>query len=82
VQIDEKGANEIILYTELSDLMEAQQSKPATNGNIEDHFKFTCIVGHQGPLQPTCAGYKGSSWNVLVQWEDGSQMYKTLIETA
>jgi hypothetical protein len=61
LQIDEKDADEIISYNELSDLMEAQQSEPATNGNIEDHFKFTSIIGHQGPLQPTNAGYKGSS---------------------
>jgi len=61
LQIDEKDADKIISYSELSDLMEAQQSKPATNGNIEDHFKFTSIIGHQGPLQPTNAGYKGSS---------------------
>jgi hypothetical protein len=53
--------------------MEAQQTDRVTNGNVEGHFKFTGVIGHQGPLQPTDVNYKGSLWNVLVQWEDGSQ---------
>jgi hypothetical protein len=73
LQIDEKDADEIISYNELCDLMEAQQTDRVTNGNVEGHFKFTGVIGHQGPLQPTDVNYKGSSWNDLVQWEDGSQ---------
>jgi hypothetical protein len=82
LQINEKDADEIISYNEFCDLMEAQQTGPVTNGNVKGHFKFTSVIGHQGPLQPTDANYKGSSWNVLFKWEDGSQTYKPLIEMA
>lgn len=41
---------------------------------------FKEIKGHQGPLRKTHPEYKGSAYNVLVQWEDGSETYEPLDE--
>jgi len=34
-------------------------------------WKFQKIVSHQGPLAPTHPDYNGSSYNVMVEWENG-----------
>ena len=34
-------------------------------------WKFKHIVGHQGPLLPKDPDYKGSMWNVMMEWENG-----------
>jgi hypothetical protein len=39
---------------------------------------FKSVQGHQGPLKKKDPTYKGSSYNVLVKWEDGSQTYEPL----
>ena len=37
-----------------------------------------CITGHQGLLNKGCAGYNGSKFNLLVEWETGESMYGPL----
>ena len=39
---------------------------------------FKDITGHQDPLKPDDKSYKGSKWNVMVNWEDGSMTYEPL----
>ncbi len=34
-------------------------------------WKFCHITSHEGPLKPNHPSYKGSSYNVLVKWENG-----------
>ena len=34
-------------------------------------WKFRRIVAHEGPLIPSHPNYKGSTYNVMVEWEDG-----------
>ena len=41
-------------------------------------WSFFEIKGHKGPLYPHHQDYKGSSYNVLVHWEDGSETYEPL----
>jgi hypothetical protein len=41
-------------------------------------WKFKRIVGHQGPLKPGDPRYKGSRWNVMVEWETGETTYEPL----
>jgi hypothetical protein len=36
------------------------------------------IEGHKEPLKRDSPDYKGSSYNVLVKWEDGSELYEPL----
>ena len=37
----------------------------------EDLYKFRVITGHQGPFSPQDENYKGSKYNVMVEWETG-----------
>jgi hypothetical protein len=43
--------------------------KNQKNADIVWSFKF--IVRHQGPLICTDPNYKGSKYNVLMEWENG-----------
>ena len=36
-------------------------------------WQFKAIVGHTGPLKPGDSAYRGSSWNVRVEWENGER---------
>ncbi len=35
--------------------------------------QILCILGHVGPLKKGCVGYLNSSYNLSVQWSDGSR---------
>jgi hypothetical protein len=35
-------------------------------------WQFRRITAHKGPLRPSHPNWKGSSYNVMVEWEDGS----------
>ena len=37
----------------------------------DDLYKFRAITGHQGPISPQDENYKGSKYNVMVEWETG-----------
>jgi len=34
-------------------------------------WKFRRITAHEGPLKPTDPTYKGSKFNVMIEWENG-----------
>jgi Reverse transcriptase (RNA-dependent DNA polymerase) len=68
--------DEIIEYNELSAIVEAQHEAEMENPDVV--WSFQQIKGHQGPLRKTHPEYKGSAYNVLVQWEDGSETYEPL----
>jgi hypothetical protein len=67
---------EIIAYNELSALIQQQQTD-REQGKI-DKWAFQSILDHQGPLRASDPDYKGSSYNVLVHWEDGSKTWEPL----
>jgi hypothetical protein len=46
--------------------------------DTEQLSRFWRINGHQGPLCTSDAGYKGSTYNALVEWESGEILYKPL----
>jgi hypothetical protein len=54
----------------LCDLVEDQHDETALEEKV---WVFICVQGHHGPLKRKDQTYKGSSYNVLVEWEDGSQ---------
>ena len=51
-------------YVQILDHLDHQEQQ-------EDHYKFRAITGHQGPLSPRDENYKGSKYNVMVEWETG-----------
>ena len=67
---------EIISYNELSDLIE-NQHKAEEDGEMRI-FSFREVLDHQGPLNVHDPRYKGSSYNVKVLWEDGTETWEPL----
>jgi hypothetical protein len=45
---------------------------------LKTRTKTSLNQGHQVPLKKNDPNYKGSSYNVLVEWEDGSNTYEPL----
>jgi hypothetical protein len=41
-------------------------------------WRFKRIIGHQGPLSHKDKDYKGSTFNVQVEWENGEVTYEPL----
>jgi hypothetical protein len=68
--------DEIIAYHSLCDIVEEHEE--ATLSPDDTIWTFTSIEGHQGPLKHGHPDHKGSSYNVLVVWEDGSKTYEPL----
>jgi hypothetical protein len=62
--MNEDEYEEILSYQEIIDYLEKDEDNPVV-------WKFKKIVSHQGPLTPNSPGYKGSSYNVQVEWENG-----------
>ena len=47
-------------------------------GMDQEHNKFRAIVGHQGPLLASDSDWKGSKYNVQVEWETGEITFEPL----
>ena len=41
-------------------------------------YKFRAIIGHEDPLKATDPNWKGSKWNVQIEWETGEITYEPL----
>ena len=68
---------EIISYNELSNLV--TESLAAKESGQQDLISYAGILDHQGPLKSHDPKYKGSSYNVLVDWDDKPQTWEPLI---
>ena len=44
----------------------------------QELFKFRAIIGYQGPLAATDPDWKGSKYNVQVEWETGEITFEPL----
>jgi hypothetical protein len=75
VEISDGDFDEIISYDTLCDLVENQNDDIIEE---EKTWNFKSIQGQQGPLKKNDPNYKCSSYNVLVEWEDGSNTYEPL----
>jgi len=75
LSIPDKQTEEIIAYNEIIDYIEQQDNE--TEGP-ERLWKFRAIKTHQGPLESHDKDYKGSTYNVLVEWESGESTYEPL----
>ena len=69
--VDDGRYEEIVSYNDIINHLENDQT---------DHgvWKFKSITAHQGPLSAGDKSYKGSRWNVLVNWETGESTYEPL----
>ena len=61
----------IMSYVQILDHLDHQEQH-------DDLYKFRAITGHQGPLSPQAENYKGSKYNVMVEWETKEITEETL----
>jgi hypothetical protein len=74
VGLDDGEFDEIVSYNKLCNLIEELGEEALAP---EDRLiSFVSIEGHQGPFTNDDPEYKGSSYNVLVKWGDGSVSYE------
>ena len=68
--------DEIVDYNVVLDYVNAQMDDNLDPTEV--FWKIKKIYGHQGPLQSNHADYRGSTYNVMVAWEDGTYTYEPL----
>ena len=76
LSLGDGALDEIISYNELSDLV--NKSMQTRESGAHNFITYSRILDHQGPLKKHDPKYKGSSYNVLVNWDDGTQSWEPL----
>ena len=69
--VNDNEYEEILTYNEILHHIEKEE-------NSDIVWKFKDITAHQGPLTRTHPDYKGSSYNVKIEWENGEITYEPL----
>ena len=69
LDIGEGKVEELITYNQLLDHIE--QADKQDNSMYQELYRFRAIIGHEGPLKATDPNWKGSKWNVQIEWETG-----------
>jgi len=64
LSINDDAGQDIITYNQLIDYL-------ARDDECDTLWKFRRIISHQGPLNNKHPDYKGSTYNVQVEWETG-----------
>ena len=67
---------EVISYSQL--LEHSENTQDNDMGMDPELFKFRAIIGHQGPLLASDPAWKGSKYNVRVEWETGEITFEPL----
>ena len=76
LSLGDGALEEIISYNKLSNLV--NESMEARDSGKHNFMTYSGILDHQGPLKKHYPKYKGSSYNVLVNWDDGTQTWEPL----
>jgi Reverse transcriptase (RNA-dependent DNA polymerase) len=76
LSIDDNQADEIVSYNEIVEWINNQDNTPLMGP--EPFYKFRSIIGHQGPISSNHKDYKGSPYNLLIEWENGESTYEPL----
>jgi hypothetical protein len=63
--INDNESEEIITYNEILNHIENDETEETTI------WKFKRITAHEGPLTRTHPSWKGSPYNVMIEWENG-----------
>ena len=67
---------ELISYSQLLEHLENAQDHDM--GMDQELYRFRAIIGHQGPLLGSDPDWKGSKYNVQVEWETGEITFEPL----
>ena len=76
LDIGEGKVEELITYNRLLDHFE--QAEEEDNFMDQELYKFRAIIGHEGPLKATDPNWKGSRWNVQIEWETSEVAFEQL----
>ena len=68
--------DELISYNQLLEHLENAQDHDM--GIDQELYRFRSIIGHQGPLLASDPDWKGSKYNVQVEWETGEITFEPL----
>ena len=63
---------EIFAYNEIIDSLEEEDE------HTDEIWNYSAILDHQGPLTSKHKDYKGSQWNLFIQWENGERTWEPL----
>jgi hypothetical protein len=75
-EVPNSTVDEILTYNEILNYIETEENE--IQNDTEQLYKFRRISAHQGPLSTSDKDYKGSTYNVLVEWETREATYKPL----
>jgi hypothetical protein len=75
-EVPESTVDEIVTYNEILDHIEKDSNN--IENDTEHLYEFRRISAHQVPLCSSNKDYKGSLFNVLVEWETGETTYEPL----
>ena len=67
---------ELISYNQLLEHLENAQDHDM--GMDQELYRFRAIIGHQGPLLASDPDWKGSKYNVQVEWDTGEITFEPL----
>ena len=62
---------EVVAYNDIVDYIEQDQT-------WDGMWKYRGILRHEGPLKPSHPRYKGSRYNLLMEWEQGETTWEPL----
>jgi hypothetical protein len=64
LSFNDHESEEIITYNQLLEYLRKDEDNDVV-------WKLQIITSHQGPLTPNHQGFKGSKYNVVIEWENG-----------
>ena len=64
LSVNNDEGEEVITYNKLLDYISKDEENPVV-------WKFRRIVSHKGPIKPSHPEYKGSPYNLMIEWETG-----------
>jgi hypothetical protein len=65
LSVNDDKTEEVITYNKFLEFLAKEDD------DIGVVLKFCHIISHQGPLKPEHNNYKGSTYNVMIKWENG-----------
>lgn len=69
LSVDKDSYEDVMSYAEIMAYIESGDDRV---------WKYKDILAHEGPLTKTHKDYKGSRWNLVIEWENGEQTSEPL----
>ena len=77
MRFDHDRADQICGYNEVIEQLYQQYEKEFSQ-DPNALWGIRTILNHQGPLTANDPNWKGSKWNILIEWENGETTYEPL----